>query len=131
MIQQRDFLKYVIFSIITCGIYSIYYWYKYTEDINTVCESDNSPSPNYIVVILLTIVTCGIYMYFWYYKQADRLYTIAPKYNTVVAEEGTKVLLLMIVFSFVVGIGPWIAMYILTNNLNKIAIEYNNGTRAQ
>ena len=131
MIQQRDFLKYVIFSILTCGIYSIYYWYKYTEDINTVCEGDGKPSPNYIVVILLSIVTCGIYNYFWYYKQADRLYTIAPKYNTVVAEEGTKVLLLMIVFTLVVGIGPWIAMYILTNNLNKVAIEYNNGTRVQ
>ncbi|HEY5561480.1 MAG TPA: DUF4234 domain-containing protein [Clostridiaceae bacterium] len=61
MIKQRSLTTLILLSIITCGIYSIYFWYTYNEDINLVCADDNDPNPNYIVVILLSAITCSIY----------------------------------------------------------------------
>lgn len=128
MIKTRSFIAYLLLSIITCGIYGIIYWYQFNEDVNTICEGDGRTTSNYIVVLLLSIITCGIYMWVWYYKEADRLYCIAPKYDTTVSEDGTKVILFMIL-GLIIAIGPFIGMYILTSNINKLAVEYNAGKR--
>lgn len=74
--QDRNFWMYLLLSIVTCGIYSIYWWYVFVNDLNTLGQGDGEESPNYIVVILLSIVTCGIYNYFWYYKQGNRMQKI-------------------------------------------------------
>ncbi len=126
MIKQRSFGIYLLLSIITCGIYSIIFWYQYTEDINEICRGDGHESPNYIIVILLSIITCGIYGYIWYYSQANRLQAAANKYGISIQGNGTIVLLWMILGSLLFGIGPFIAFYILINNMNQVAIAYNN-----
>ncbi len=126
MIKQRSFGIYLLLSIITCGIYSIIFWYQYTEDINEICRGDGHESPNYIIVILLSIITCGIYGYIWYYSQANRLQAAANKYGISIQGDGTIVLLWMILGSLLFGIGPFIAFYILINNMNQVAIAYNN-----
>ena len=38
--KQKSFWKYFGLSIITFGIYSIYFWYKYIKDINKICKDD-------------------------------------------------------------------------------------------
>ena len=45
-----EFIVVILLSIITCGIYSIFYWYKFTEDLNTLGRGDGQDSPNYIIV---------------------------------------------------------------------------------
>lgn len=122
--QQRNFWLYILLSIVTCGIYSIYFWYVFTEDINRICEGDGQESPNYIIVLLLSIVTCSIYMFYWYYKQAERLYAAAPRYGVSVTETGSTILLWMIVGSFVCGIGQYVGQYFMINNMNKFAERY-------
>lgn len=129
MIKQRSLVAYILLSIITCGIYSIFFWYSYTEDINKVCAGDGNESPNYIVVILLSIITCGIYSYYWYYKQGNRLQAVAPKFNLSFQENGTTVLLWFIFGAMLCGIGPFIAINILLKNMNSIANVYNNNSR--
>lgn len=126
MIRKRTLLSYILFSIITCGIYSIYFWYCFTEDINRVCEGDGQDSPNYIIVILLSIVTCGIYMWYWYYKQGNRLQVAAPRYGLNFNENGTTILLWMLFGALICGIGPFIAYYILIKNMNAISDNYNS-----
>lgn len=125
MIAQRSLAKLIIFSILTCGIYSIVFWWGYTNDINRVCEGDGQESPNYIVVILLSIVTCGFYMWYWYYKQGNRLQAIAPKYGLTFIENGTTVLLWMLLGSLLCGIGSFVAFHILIKNLNDVGQVYN------
>ena len=71
--ENRSLLKYLILSLITCGIYSIYFMFLMTDDINTICEGDGADSPNYIIVLLLSFVTFGIYHWSWIYKPANRL----------------------------------------------------------
>lgn len=126
MKTDRNILMYILLSIVTCGIYGIYFWYMYTEDINKVCAGDGNESPNYILVWLLSIVTCGIYGFYWYYKQGNRLQAAAPRYGLNFQENGTSVLLWMLLGSFLCGIGVFIGIHILIKNLNALAIEYNN-----
>lgn len=126
MIKQRSFGMYILLSIITCGIYSIIFWYQYTEDINKICMDDGHESPNYIIVILLSIITCGIYAYIWYYSQANRLQAASNKYGISIQGDGTVVLLWMILGSFLFGIGAFIALYILIRNMNEVAKAYND-----
>ena len=129
MIKQRSLATFILLSIITCGIYSIFFWYSYTEDINKVCAGDGNESPSYIVVLLLSIITCNIYMYYWYYKQANRLQAVAPKYNLSFQENGTTVVMWFIFGAMLCGIGPFIAINILLKDMNSIANVYNNNSR--
>lgn len=65
-IEQRNIALCIILSIITCGIYGLYWIYKLTEDVNTLKGDPNATSGG--IVILLGIITCGIYMWYWLYK---------------------------------------------------------------
>lgn len=122
---QRSFITYVLLSLVTFGIYWIYFWYIWTEDINRICEGDGQESMNFLLVFLLSIVTCSIYMFFWYYKQAERLYAVASRYDVIITETGSTILLWMIVGSFVCGLGLFIGQYFLINNTNNIAEKYS------
>lgn len=125
MIKTRSLAMYIILSIITLGIYSIIFWWGYVKDINKVCEGDGQESPNYLIVLLLSIITFGIYGFYWYYKQGNRLQNIAPNYNLTFTENGTTILLWMILGSLICGIGTFVAFYILIKNMNAIAPVYN------
>ena len=92
--DDRNFVTFLILNFITCGIYGIYFWYLYVEDINTVFYGDGEDSPNYILVLVLSLITCGIYGFYWYYKQANRIYRGAyDRYVVQVNETGTSILL--------------------------------------
>ena len=72
--DNRSFWFYLLLTFLTCGLYSIYFWYVYVEDLNTIFYGDGEDSPNYIIVLLLSWVTCGIYGVYWRYKQANSMY---------------------------------------------------------
>lgn len=126
MVKERSFIVYLLLTIVTCGIYAIYFWYVYTEDLNAITEGDGEPLQNYIVVILLSIITCGIYKYVWMYKLGNKLQMNGPRYNVNIQENGTTILLWTILGAFLLGIGPIVAQYFLINNFNELAVRYNN-----
>ena len=71
MIQQRSIATCIILTIVTCGIYGIYWMVCLNDDANRV---SNEPVPTSGgTVVLLSIVTCGIYAIIWSYKQGERL----------------------------------------------------------
>lgn len=64
-IKKRNIVLSVIFTIITFGIYGIYWFIKLTDEVNTVSEE---PGTSGIVALILTIITLGIYGLYWGYK---------------------------------------------------------------
>ena len=56
----------IVLSIVTCGIYGIYWLYCIHEDMKAVCGLPMNVSGG--MLILLTIVTCGIYGMYWSYQ---------------------------------------------------------------
>ena len=62
----------IIFTLITCGIYGIYWMIKLNDEVNIVSGEPQATSGG--IVFLLTIVTCGIYGLYWLYKMGcDRI----------------------------------------------------------
>ena len=68
--KQRDIAIAIILTIVTCGIYSIYWFVVMTDEIGEV-SGDRSISG--VMALLLTFVTCGIYGYYWAYKMGQQL----------------------------------------------------------
>lgn len=126
MIKHRDYLIMVLLTFITCGIYGIFFWYSYSEDMNKVCNGDGKETKNFLIVILLSIITCGIYYWIWVYNLGNRLSENAPRYGHKFNEDGTTILLWMLLGSLLCGLGTLYAQYLLVRNMNSIAASYNN-----
>ena len=90
---DRTMLSYVILSIITFGIYDLYFRYKLIKDINLVCEDDGKHTSGVIVLIVLSLLTFGIYGYVWNYKVGERINEQAHKRDVVVNINGMIMLL--------------------------------------
>jgi hypothetical protein len=105
MIKRRSLMKLILLSLITCGIYGIFFWWGYINDINDVCVCDGKKSPNYLIVTILTFLTCGIYYLFWLYNQGERLKIIAPDYGLEFKQGGGSVVWMYLAGSFVLNLG--------------------------
>ncbi len=122
---DRSLLMYILLSIVTCGIYSYWFIYTIAQDLNEICKEDGQKTGGLAAFILLSMITCGIYSFYWYYKIADRMAANAPSYGLSFQENGTTVLLWIIVGSLICGIGSFIAMHIVIKNVNALANAYN------
>ena len=56
MIERRNIAVCIVLTLVTCGIYGIYWIVCLTNDVNTVSGDVNGTSGG--MVVLLTIVTC-------------------------------------------------------------------------
>ena len=70
-IGKRNIAACVVFSIITCGIYGLYWLYKLNEEVNAITGHEDDTSGG--IVILFSIITCGIYGVYWAYKIGEKL----------------------------------------------------------
>lgn len=69
VVNEKSIGLCVVLSIVTCGIYGIYWLYTIAHDLNDLCESQNQEKgaePGLVVV--LGIVTCGIYSLYYLWK---------------------------------------------------------------
>lgn len=60
----------IILTIVTCGIYGIYWFIKLTDEINLMSGhyTDTSGALSFV----LALITCGIYGWFWAYKLGEK-----------------------------------------------------------
>lgn len=70
-LEVRSIVLCIILSLVTCGIYSLYWIYVLAEDMKRASRDPNAPSGG--MVLLLSIVTCGIYQLFWMYRQGETI----------------------------------------------------------
>lgn len=125
MIKQRDFVMFLILNIITCGLYGLFFWYVWNEDVNRICAGDGQDVPNYIIVVILGILTCGIYTYYWMYKQGNRLQANAGRYGVQFQENGSTLLLWGLLGMITCSLATYYGYYLMINMVNQIAPGYN------
>lgn len=70
MVKEKKIPVLIILSIITCGIYAIYWLACLNDDLNTLTKRNDTSGG---MVVLLSIVTCGIYSWFWLYKSGEKV----------------------------------------------------------
>lgn len=88
MIKQRNIALCIVFSIITFGIYALYWFVCLTNDANQ--ESGQTDATSGGVALLLTIVTCNIYGWFWAYKMGEKIDAIKTKNGQPAVVGGDK-----------------------------------------
>ena len=93
MMKKKKIGLYIFLSIITLGIYSIFFWYRWTEEVNTLCIDDDDDSANYLLVCILSVFTCGIYTFVWNYKMAERIYQKSADYGVQLKHSGMFIML--------------------------------------
>lgn len=71
MKEPRSVALCIVLTLITCGLYGIYWVYCLHEDMQEVCGYPMSVGGG--MVILLSIITCGIYGLYWSYQMGRAL----------------------------------------------------------
>ena len=113
MIQQRNIAVCIILSIVTCGIYGIYWLICLNDDANRAANDPNATSGG--IVFLLTLVTCGIYGIYWCYKMGQQLDTAYQNRGVPAPGKGT-ILLILAIFGLSI-----ISYALIQDELNKIS----------
>lgn len=112
-IQKRNLALYIILTLVTCGLFGIYWFCTLNDDTNKV--SGHPEALGGVAAFLLTLVTCGIYCLFWMYNMGTRIDEAKTKRGLPGGNSGTLYLVLALV-----GFG-WVAEILLQSELNKLA----------
>lgn len=111
--KKRHIAVCVILSIITCGIYGLYWMYCVTDDIKkTSVEKSISGG----MAVLLTIVTFSIYGFFWAYKMGDLLEKAKYEQSRSVDSSDLPILYLILQLLFLMIVN----LALMQNELNKL-----------
>ena len=117
---QRSIILSIILSIITCGIYGLYWIYKLVEELNEA--SGNTNDTGGLAVILFSLITCGIYGLYWYYKAGEKVNTAKTQRGIGPADSSFSILYLVL---GIFGLGI-ISYALIQNELNKISAFYGH-----
>ena len=91
LIKNRNIAMQVILSILTCGIYGLYWFITMTDESNVLSDEKTASGG---MAILLTLVTCGIYSFYWNYKMGQKLNLAGRKYNKSISDNSVLYLVL-------------------------------------
>lgn len=122
---DRSLVLYILLDFLTCSIYPMYVIYTIIRDVNVVCDGDGKHTPGLLEFILFGILTCGIYDLYWFYSIGNRLADNAPRYGLRFQENGTTLLLWLLIGSLLCFVGKYVGIYFLLNNVNAICNAYN------
>ena len=101
---------YLILSLITCGLFTIYWFIVLAGDIRTLRES-SEPRGGFDFIIGL--LTCGIYTLVCYYRYPKFIVEIQEKKGKPVND----IAVLSLVLGFFFGI---VSMALMQNEVNKL-----------
>ena len=111
MIFNPTPVKVLLLSIITCGIYYIYWIVKFNSALNQL-EPEN-PNSTGLLILSILCFPLGIYLYYLWGK---KLYSIEQKDETL-RNRATDNSTLLAVFGFLL---PFVSLFIAQDQLNAI-----------
>lgn len=113
--KERDIVMCVLLSFFTLGIYIIYWFYKMTEDANSLTDNETGCAGGGMAIIY-SVLTMGIYLWYWSYKMGDRI-GIAREKKSMTKDTNYGVLYMILSIVQLDFVGFMIIQY----ELNKIA----------
>ncbi len=121
MMKKKNIALYIILNIVTLGIYRFFFWYKWTKDVDKLCDGDDKESANYFLVLLLNVFSLGINAPIWNYQMAERLYQKADDYGVEIKHGG----LFIMIWKLIPFVGSFVANIIKIVYINKFIDAYN------
>ncbi len=113
MVQKRSIATCIILSLVTCGIYGIFWFINLTND--TKCLSNDATCPSGGTAFLFCLLTFGIYGIYWAYKQGERIDAARTSKGLAPTNQGA----IYIIFS-VIGLGI-VAYALMQKEINDLA----------
>lgn len=104
----------VIMSILTCGIYTYYWIYVTTRDIEFCIEKPDGSCNSPGLAVLFSLLTCGIYQYYWWFKEGKRVAQIHNE-RGLPPSDNSIVYLLLCFFGLSI-----VSMVLLQTDMNTI-----------
>ena len=92
--KNRNIALCIIFSIITFGIYGIYWFICLTNEMNMATPDDTYQTSGGMA-FLFSLLTCGIYSFYWNYRMGQKIDSV---------KNGSNAVLFLILSIFVLGI---------------------------
>ncbi|MCX8129592.1 MAG: DUF4234 domain-containing protein [Clostridia bacterium] len=108
--KTRSAGEVIVFSIITCGIYFLYWIYSFATEMKTYMN-DNASNPG---VELALCIFCYPYQYYWFYRYGKTI-TEAQKRAGLQPEDNSVLYLILAIF----GLGI-VNAAIMQSSVNKI-----------
>ena len=109
-IALRSIVMAILLTIVTCGIYGLYWFVVLTNEMNKLSGREQDTSGG--MALLLSLVTCGIYTFYWAYK-------IGEKRDAVAGENASSGVIYLIISLFGFGI----IVYALAQDAINKAVE--------
>ncbi|MBR1495074.1 MAG: DUF4234 domain-containing protein [Acidaminococcaceae bacterium] len=70
-VKPRSVAKALIFTILSCGLYGLYWLVAITDEMDILVNRKNGTGG--LMSLIFTILTCGLYGLFWAYKLGDNV----------------------------------------------------------
>ena len=110
--KKKSILMVILLTIITCGIYSLFWLYQTTQDLTEYSE-DYRLTPG--MSVLLTIMTCGLYQIYWWYRIADIFMSAQQRAKMPRLSDNKILFVVLSLFNF-----DFINMAILQGDMNQM-----------
>ena len=111
--EKRNIGLAIVFTMITCGIYGLYWLYKMTEEVHCLVGRRTTASGG--MVILYTLLSCGIYSFYWMYKMGETM-TEAKMMRGMHADQNSALLYIVLAI-FALGI---VSEALLQSSINDV-----------
>ncbi len=109
--EKKNIATCVILSIITCGIYGIFWFINLTDSAARVNDDVDFSGGK---AFLFTIITCGLYSIYWNYKMGKEIYEAKIK-NDIPASDQSVLYIILGLFGFQI-----VNYCLMQNDLNSL-----------
>ena len=122
---NRSMWKLMFLSIVTLGIYSIFFFIPFSFDIDKVSpKDDHSKTMNFVFAYILSLFTFSIVLDFWHYEIAGRIEEALSNRN-INYNFQTKDFFFCIVLGSLILVGPFVYFHRLCKAMNLLCEDYN------
>lgn len=118
----REPVTVIILTVVTCGIYGLYWFYTMMQDMNGALGEERIQSTLFLV---LSIVCAPVIWYVMYQLDKGTMEACAKE-----GVEYKENFILWLLLSFVLGVGTFVCIYQLQSAYNKIWEKRGNASNA-
>ena len=115
-IEKRSIPVAIILSIVTFGLYGLYWQMKLTDETHELSQKKSTASGG--MAVLYTIITLGIYFFYWIYKMTEEINRAKSAREMPFDDNAPFFFLVLTLFGF--GFIPFI---LLQSSINDILDE--------
>ena len=76
--ENRSVILYILFSILTCGIYGLYYIHALARDVNKLCEYDDKHTTGLFKMIVFCVFVLAAGFAAWQFLVLPRVELLEP-----------------------------------------------------